>query len=74
MQLNILQIYLNGLMKIFTFLELGQHYCMNRIIHFELIEIIVQMLHITFTRIYLNTHNNLMSWPGSNNTKVRYID
>jgi hypothetical protein len=33
---------------------------MNWIIHFELIETIIQMLHIAFTSIYWNTYNNLM--------------
>jgi hypothetical protein len=33
---------------------------MNRIIHFELMKIIIQMLHIAPTSIYWNTHNNLM--------------
>jgi len=34
---------------------------MNQIIHFEFIEITIQMLHIAFTNIYCNTHNNLMA-------------
>jgi hypothetical protein len=33
---------------------------MIRIINFELVETIIQMLHIAFTTIYCNTHNNLM--------------
>jgi hypothetical protein len=33
---------------------------MSRIIHFELIETTIQMLHIALTNIYENTHNNLM--------------
>jgi len=33
---------------------------MNQITHFEFIETIIQTLHITFTNIYGNTHNNLM--------------
>jgi hypothetical protein len=33
---------------------------MSRIIHFELIEMIIQTIHIAFTSIYYNTHNNLM--------------
>jgi len=32
---------------------------MSQIIHFELIEISIQTLHIAFTSIYGNTHNNL---------------
>jgi hypothetical protein len=41
---------------------------MNQIIHFEFIETIIQTLHITLIRIYLNKHNNLMPhiyiWMG----------
>jgi hypothetical protein len=41
---------------------------MNWIIQIELIETTIQMLHITFTNIYWNTHNNLMphiyTWMG----------
>jgi hypothetical protein len=33
---------------------------MSWIIHIELIETIIQMLHIALTNIYWNTHNNLM--------------
>jgi hypothetical protein len=59
MQLNILQLYLNGL-EIFSHLLNYQHFYMSRIIHFELIETTIQMLHIAFTNIYSNTCNNLM--------------
>jgi len=41
---------------------------MNWIIQIELIKTTIQMLHITFTNIYWNTHNNLMphiyTWMG----------
>jgi hypothetical protein len=37
-----------------------QHLYMSWIIHFEPIETITQMLHITLINIYWNTHNNLM--------------
>jgi hypothetical protein len=33
---------------------------MSQIIHFELIETTIQILHIGQTSIYCNTHNNLM--------------
>jgi hypothetical protein len=33
---------------------------MSWIIHFEIIESIIQMLHITLISIYWNTNNNLM--------------
>jgi len=33
---------------------------MSQILHFELIEISIQILHITFTSIYGNIHNNLI--------------
>jgi hypothetical protein len=59
MQLNILQLYLNGLLKFSHFLNY-QHFYMSRIIYFELIETIIQMLHITITNIWGNTHNNIM--------------
>jgi hypothetical protein len=59
MQLNILKLYLNDLVIFFTFFELSTFY-MSWIIHFELIETTIQMLHITFTNMYWNTHNNLM--------------
>jgi hypothetical protein len=59
MQLNILQLYLNGLNFFSHFLNY-QHFYMSQIIHFELIETTIQMLHIAFTNIYSNTCNNLM--------------
>jgi hypothetical protein len=59
MQLNILQLYLNDLVNFLQFLNY-QHFYMNWIIHFELIDIIIQTLHIALTNIYWNTHNNLM--------------
>ncbi len=37
-----------------------QHLYMNWIIHFEVIETIIQMLHIALISIYWNTHNNWM--------------
>jgi hypothetical protein len=51
MQLDILQLYLNGLVIFFTFFELSTSY-MNQIIHFELIETTTQTLYITLTSIY----------------------
>jgi hypothetical protein len=51
MQLNIVQLYLNGLMKFLTFLKLSR-YLREWIIHFELIETIIQTLHIALTSIY----------------------
>jgi hypothetical protein len=45
MQLNALQLYLNGLMR-FSHLLNYQHFYMSCFIHFELIETIIQMLHI----------------------------
>jgi hypothetical protein len=33
---------------------------MNQIIHFELIETTIQILHIALTNIYWNTYNKLM--------------
>ncbi len=33
---------------------------MSQIIHFAFIDITIQTLHIAFTSIYGNTHNNLM--------------
>jgi hypothetical protein len=54
---------MNGLLIFSHFLNY-QHFYMSQIIHFELIEIIIQiicnMLHIAFIGIYENTHNNLM--------------
>jgi hypothetical protein len=51
MQHNILHLWLNGLMNFVTFLNY-QHFYMSQIIHFELIESIIQTLHIAFTNIY----------------------
>jgi hypothetical protein len=51
MKLNILQLYLNGLVFYFTFLELSTFYT-SQIIHFEHIETIIQMLHIALITIY----------------------
>jgi hypothetical protein len=66
MQFNALQLYLNGLMIFSHFLNY-QHVSMSWIIHFELIETIIQMLHIAFIIIW-DTQNNLMSriytWIG----------
>ncbi len=55
MQLNVLQLYLNGLMNFFHI-----HLYMSWIIPFETIEIIIQMLHIALINICWNIHNNLM--------------
>jgi hypothetical protein len=50
MQLNILQLYLNNLVSFFTFLELSTSlHELND--DFELIETIIQMLHISFVSI-----------------------
>jgi hypothetical protein len=51
MKLNILQLYLNGLV-IFSHLLNYQHFYMNQITHFEHIETIIQMLHIALISIY----------------------
>jgi hypothetical protein len=51
MQLNILQLYLNGLVMFSHFLNY-QHLYTSRIIQFEFIEISIQTLHIAFTSIY----------------------
>jgi hypothetical protein len=59
MQLNILQSYSNAFIFFSHFLKY-QHFYMNQIVHFELIEINIQTLHITFISIYENTHNNLI--------------
>ncbi len=53
MQHSILQLYLNSSI-IFS------HFYMSQIIHFELIETIIQTLHIALISIYGNTYNNLM--------------
>jgi hypothetical protein len=67
MQLNILQLYLNGLVIFSHFLDY-QHFYISWIIHFELIETTIQTLHIALTSIYGNTHNNLVfhiyTWMG----------
>jgi hypothetical protein len=60
MPLNILQLYLNGIVIFFQFFLNYQHFYMSRIIHFELIETTIQTLHIALINIYENTHNNLM--------------
>jgi hypothetical protein len=70
MQFNVLQLYLklfpkynsslNGLV-IFSYFLNYQLFYMSWIIHFEIIETIIQMLHIALINIYWNTHNNLMS-------------
>jgi hypothetical protein len=54
MQLNILQLYLNGLL-IFSLFSNYQHFYMSWIIHFEFIETVIQTLHIAFI-IYIETH------------------
>ncbi len=59
MQLNILQLYLNGLVIFSHFLNC-QHFYMSQIIHFELIETIIQTLHIALSSIYGNTQNTLV--------------
>jgi hypothetical protein len=59
MQLNILQLYLNGLGNFSHFLNY-QHFYTSWVIHFELIETTIQMLHIALFNIYWNTCNNLM--------------
>jgi hypothetical protein len=48
MQLNILQLYFNGLVNY-------QHFYLNQIIWFELIETIIQTLHIAFISIWKHT-------------------
>jgi hypothetical protein len=49
------------------FLNYQKNY-MSRIIHFELIEITIQALHIELINIYWNANNNLMphiyAWLG----------
>ncbi len=54
MQLNILELYLNGFVIFFTIFELSTYY-MNRIIHFELIEPLFKhwILHLL---VYFETH------------------
>jgi hypothetical protein len=51
MQFNVSQLYFNGLLNFSHFLNY-QYFYMNQIIHFGLIKITIQMLHITFTSIY----------------------
>jgi hypothetical protein len=47
-------------MSFFIFFELSTFLHASRIIHFELIKTIIQILHIALINIYWNTHNNLM--------------
>jgi hypothetical protein len=51
MQLNILHLYLNGLMTFSHFLNY-QHFYMSQIMHIELFENIIQRLHIALINIY----------------------
>jgi hypothetical protein len=51
MQLNILQLYLNGLVNSFTFFEIST-FLHESNVHFQLIETTIQTLHITLTNIY----------------------
>jgi len=50
-QLSALQLYVDSLVNFFTFLDLPTfvHELIN---HFELIETIIQMLHIAFFNVY----------------------
>jgi hypothetical protein len=52
MQLHILQLYLNDLMKKNYLFINYQHFYMSEIIHFELMETTIQTLHIALTSIY----------------------
>ncbi len=51
MQHNILKLHLNKFVILFTFLNY-QHFYMSRIIHFEIIETIIETLHIALISIY----------------------